>query len=416
MKVVGLITEYNPFHNGHKYHLEKSKEMTGASHSITVMSGNFLQRGEPSLLDKWERAKIAVKEGVDLVVELPTIYSCNSAEFFAFGGISLLNSMNIVDSICFGSEHGELESIDLISDLLIKEPKEFKVILKKHLDVGLTFPLARQRAIDEYLGKGIMDNKLLSLPNNILGIEYLKAIKLLNSAIKPFTIERIKADYNSTDINGEICSATAIRTLLEKNCNDLDIMSRVVPSHSYKVVRDAIQTGKAPAFSKNLWQIILYKLRTISTDKLMDIHDINEGLENRLKKGAAISTNYEELMEYLKTKRYTRTRLQRALIKTIIGITKEDVESLSKTKGPQYIRVLGFSDRGADLLKKMKKTSAIPIITNLKRYKPQDIYAKRMLEIDTIATDIYTLLYKDKSLSIGGLDYIEKPFIIKNGD
>lgn len=409
MKVVGLITEYNPFHNGHKYHLEKSKEITGASHSISVMSGNFLQRGEPAILDKWDRAEIAVREGVDLVVELPTIYSCNSAEFFAFGGIRLLDSMNIVDYLCFGSENGNLSGIDLISDLLVKEPVEFKSILKKHLDTGLTFPSARQRAIDGYLGKEMGEKGLLDMPNNILGIEYLKAIKLLGSSIKPFTIERIKAHYHSTQINGDICSATAIRKLLEKDHHDLSALKQVIPYQSYEVIRSAINEGRAPIFERELWQIVLYRLRTIPVNKLKEIHDINEGLENRLKNISMTAASYEELISQLKTKRYTRTKLQRVLIKALLGITKEDMQSLSKSS--LYIRVLGFSRKGAALLKKIKKSSDIPIITNLKRYVPQSKYAERMLEIDKIATDIYTLLYKNRSLSVGGLDYVKKPFI-----
>jgi len=412
MKVVGLITEYNPFHNGHKYHLERSKELSGASHSIAVMSGNFLQRGEPALLDKWERAKIAVKEGVDLVIELPTVFSCNSAEFFALGSINLLNSLNIVDYICFGSELGDLNKIDLVSDLLVNEPKEFKAFLKKYLSMGYTFPLARQKAINQYLDDDFENIKTLSSPNNILGIEYLKALKLLNSKIKPLTIKRIKADYNSTEINGEICSATAIRNLLEKNCSALEVIKNVVPINSYITIEEVISEGRGPIFARDLEQIIFYKLRTAAIDQLNSIHDINEGLENRLKKGALISTNYDSLIKFLKTKRYTLTRLQRVLIKTIIGITKDDIALLTKTRDSNYIRVLGFSDKGADLLKKIKQASSVPIITNLKRFSPQNEYAKRMLEIDLIATDVYTLLYKNLNFSKGGLDYIKKPFIM----
>lgn len=410
MKVVGLITEYNPFHNGHKYHLEKSKELSKASHSIAVMSGNFLQRGEPALLDKWERAKIAVKEGVDLVIELPTIFSCNSAEFFALGGIKLLNSLNIVDFICFGSELGNLDSINLIADLLVNEPVEFKAILKKYLADGCKFPSARQKAINQYLDNDI---EITNSPNNILGIEYLKALKTLESTITPLTLKRIEADYNSTEINGKICSATAIRNLLKKNSSALETIKNVVPINSYNTIKSVITKGKSLVFAKDLEQIIFYKLRTISIDELSSIHDISEGLENRLKKGALASTNYDSLLNFLKTKRYTLTRLQRVLIKTIIGITKNDIMSLAKIPDSKYIRVLGFSDKGAHLLKRIKQVSNVPIITNLKRFNPQDKYAQRMLEIDLIATDIYTLLYKNSNLSKGGLDYINKPFIFE---
>lgn len=411
MKVVGLITEYNPFHNGHKYHLEKSKELSGASHSIAVMSGNFLQRGEPALFDKWERAEIAVKEGVDLVLELPTVYSCNSAEFFAHGSVSLLNSLNIVDSVCFGSEDGELKNINLLSDLLINEPLDYKNILKKYLDLGYTFPLARQNAIEEYLGNSLDTIDILNTPNNILGIEYVKALKLLNSSINPLTIKRIKADYNSTKVESDICSATAIRGLLQEGDENLNSIKGVIPSESFNIIEKVISKGIGPIFAKDLEQIIFYKLRITSTKDLSYIHDMTEGLENRMKKGAILSTSYDELLHYLKTKRYTMTRLQRILIKTILGITKHDIATLVKSMGPQYIRVLGFNAQGANLLKKIKKESSLPIVTNLKRFAPQNEYAKRMIEIDVNATNIYTLLYKNRTFTSGGLDYIKKPFI-----
>ena len=413
MKVVGLITEYNPFHNGHKFHLEKSKKLSGASHTIAVMSGNFLQRGEPALLDKWERAKIAIKEGVDLVIELPIVFSCNSAEFFAYGSLRLLNSLNIVDYICFGSEHGEIKELDIVSEILTNEPLEFKNSLKAWLDKGLTFPIARQRALNEYLDKDFADTSILNSPNNILAVEYLKALKLLKSRISPLTFKRFKADYNSTEIKGEICSATAIRNLLMKDWKDLNILKTVVPSNSYEIIKNAIEEGKGPVFAKDLEQIIFYKLRSIPINDLKNIHDINEGLENRLKRGAMISTTYSDLIEFLKTKRYTRTRLQRIIIKTIIGITKDDVTASLKKKEPEYIRVLGFTDKGADLLKRIKNSTSIPIITNLKRYTPQEELGKRMVELDTMGTDIYALLYKNSNLATGGLDYIKGPFIKK---
>lgn len=375
------------------------------------MSGNFLQRGEPALLDKWVRAETAVKEGVDLVLELPTIFSCNSAEFFAFGGISLLNSLKVVNSFCFGSELGKLDDLHLISDLLINEPLDFKYLLKKHLDNGLTFPLARQNAMKEYLGNELENISTLSSPNNILGIEYLKALKLLKSGVIPLTIKRIAADYNSTEINGEICSATAIRNLLKENYAFLEDLKAVVPDNSFKTIKKAIEEGKGPIFASDLEQIIFYRLRTISIDELKHIHDVSEGLENRLKSGASLSSTYNDLIHFLKTKRYTRTRLQRALIKAIIGITGDDIISSSKKNAPQYIRVLGFNNKGAALLKRIKQESDLPIITNLKRYRPQNDIASRMIAIDKIATDIYTLLYKNVDLTKGGHDYIRKPFI-----
>ncbi|WIF94603.1 nucleotidyltransferase [Caminicella sporogenes] len=414
MKILGIIAEYNPFHNGHKYHLNKSLKITGATHTIAVMSGNFLQRGEPALFDKWERAKMCIKEGLDLVIELPTIYACNSAEFFAKGSISILNSLNIVDYICFGSESGKIENLKNIADILCDEPKEYKLLLKKYLNTGITFPKARELALKEYLKQfSILNMKedVLNSPNNILAIEYLKALKQLNSSIKPITIERIKADYNSDKFYENICSATAIRKFLLNNLDKIDTLKNVIPENSFEILIDNILKSKGPIFIHDLEQIIFYKLRTASPNDLKQIHDINEGLENRLKKACLISNSLKELIDNIKTKRYALTRIQRILINSLINITKSDIELIKKDFQPKYLRILGFSKKGTDIIKMIKKSCDIPIITNLKQYYPQDKIAKRILEIDIISSDIYSLLYKNKSMRRGSYDYIKKPYI-----
>ncbi|MDK2918343.1 MAG: hypothetical protein PWQ37_1076 [Candidatus Petromonas sp.] len=411
MKVLGLITEYNPFHNGHKYHLLKSKKITGATHTVAVMSGHFLQRGEPSIIDKWLRAQIAIDEGIDLVVELPTVFSCSSAEFFAKGSIGLLDSLKIVDYVCFGSEHGNIKPLNDIAKLLTNESLQFKKTLKKYLSLGITFPLARQKALLRSFDDNEVYEDILKSPNNILGIEYLKALKQIGSKIEPVTIKRIKAPYNSTEINSDICSATAIRELLKMDMLDFMTLKSVLPDNSFKILNHSIKNGMGPIFAKDLEQIILYKLRTISKEELKAIHDINEGFENRIKKGANIVSNYDELIDYLKTKRYTLTRIQRILIKTLIGITKKDMIMFKERFEPQYIRILGFSKKGTELLNKIKINSKLPIITNLKNYKPQNIYAEKMLYFDIISTNIYSLLFKKASLRKGGYDYTKNPYI-----
>ncbi len=409
MKVLGLITEYNPFHNGHKYHLEKSKSITGASHTVVVMSGNFLQRGEPALFDKWIRAEMAVKEGIDLVIELPTVFACNSAEYFALGSIKILDSLNIVDYISFGSEVGNISKLKTLSDIFLKEPNDYVNLLKRNLSKGDTFPVARQKAIDGYLHSAELTNTLRN-PNNILGIEYLKALKRLNSNIDPLTIKRVKSEYNSTEIHGNICSATAIRTHLKEQSR-INELEKVMPTNSYKIFKESLLDGKGPVFLENFERIILYKLRSIPTDELKKIHDVNEGFDNRLKQGAIISNDFNNFLDYVKTKRYTLTRIQRILIKILLGITKEDIKLIANEKSPVYIRVLGFSKKGAELIKKIKKETDLPIVTNINKYSPNSIIERKMLDYDILGTNIYSLFIPNTNLRKGGWDYLQKPYI-----
>ncbi|MGO1820465.1 MAG: tRNA(Met) cytidine acetate ligase, partial [Senegalia sp. (in: firmicutes)] len=209
MKIVGLVTEYNPFHNGHKYHLERSKYETNCDYSIAIMSGNFVQRGEPAICDKWSRAKMAIDSGVDLVIELPTLYSTMSAEFFSYGAIKILDSLNSIDFISFGSETNDLKKLNSISKILAFEPLEFKYSLKKYLNEGNVFPKARSLALKEILKDKDLD-KIINNPNNILAIEYMKSLIKLKSTIKAHSIKRISSNYNDKNLTGEISSATAI--------------------------------------------------------------------------------------------------------------------------------------------------------------------------------------------------------------
>ncbi len=411
MKVLGLITEYNPFHNGHKYHLDIAKKITCSTHSIAVMSGHFMQRGEPAIFDKWTRAQIAINEGVDLVIELPTIYACNSAEYFAMGSVKLLDRLNIVDSICFGSEHGRIKEINKIADLLVDEPLKFKTILKLYLDKGLSFPAAREKAILDYFHNDRDFLKIVDSPNNILGIEYLKALRTIKSKITPVTIERLHSDYSSKEIIGNICSATAIRLLLSREIIDFETLSQVIPSNSFQIIKDTISKGKGPIFVEDFEDILMYKLRTMDISKLNSIHDIKEGLENRIKLASLEANNYEELIKKVKTKRYTYTRIQRIFMKILIELFDEDILVNEKKYGPQYIRVLGFSQKGRELLKSIKEKSDMSIITNLKYYTPQNDFAKRMIDFDIKTSNIYNLLFKEVQYKRGNSDYTNGPFI-----
>jgi len=417
MKILGLITEYNPFHNGHLYHLNKSKKITGATHTVAVMSGNFLQRGEPAIVHKWERAKMAVKSGVDLIIEIPTTYACSTAELFAYGSISLLDKLGAVECISFGSEIGNINSLSKIVEVLTSSLPEFEEILKNYVNLGFTFPVARSMAIVRYFKeiKGYNEenlaliNDVMKSPNNILGIEYLKAINELKSSIIPYTITRKYAHYHSKDItDSSIASATAIREHLFNN-NALINISSVIPNTTLNILSSNIESGIAPIFSTDFQQSILAILRRSELKDIKNVFDVVEGLENRIYKCSNNVNTVSELYNCIKSKRYTLTRIQRILMHTLLNINKDDIFRFNNNGGPQYARVLAFNCKGREILQILKSTSSIPIISNLKHYNPQNEYAKQMLNIDIRATNIYSLAFKNKSNINGQLDYITSP-------
>lgn len=416
MKILGLITEYNPFHNGHLYHLEKSKEVTGASHTIAVMSGNFLQRGEPAILNKWERAKMAVKSGVDLVIEIPTPYACATAELFAYGSISLLDKLGAVNCVSFGSEIGNIDFLHDIANLLANPLPEFEETLKNYVNLGFTFPIARSMALDTYFRKTKkyneedlnLINNTIKNPNNILGIEYLKAIRQLRSPIIPYTITRKSAHYHSRNITDtSIASATAIREHLYNN-KSLEDISSVIPDNTLNVLSHNIDNGTAPIFSEDFEQSILSILRRSKLDDIKNVFDVVEGLENKIYQCSNSTNNLLDLYNCIKSKRYTLTRIQRILMHILLNINKDDIFQFNSS-GPQYARVLAFNNKGREILQILKSTSSIPIISNLKHYRPQNMTAERMLEIDIRATNIYSLVFKNKTRYVGQLDYIISP-------
>lgn len=386
MAVVGLITEYNPFHNGHLHHLIESKKKAKADYSIAIMSGHFLQRGEPAIMDKWTRAKTAVEAGVDLVIELPTLFSSASAEFFAKGSVAILDQLNIVDTLCFGSEDGKLDSIDQVAQLLTDPSELFTQNLQDHLKAGLSFPKAREKAINS------ANIDLEFKPNNILGIEYLKALKQLRSKIEPMTIQRVKADYNSLDLKDDIASATAIRNGLKEN--------KAIHSYVPKTTFDALNQ-QTLLYKENLEDLILYQLRTLDVEDIAKIHDVSEGLEYKIKKASSAAT-YEALIERIISKRFTRTRIQRILIKILLNIKKDDLNDL-----PRYARILAFNDKGKTLLRRIKKESDITLINNLNKTNlDKDI--KKMIAFDIKATNVYNLLYSENEKS-GDSDFLKAP-------
>ncbi len=405
MNICGIIAEYNPFHNGHAYHIEQTKKETKCDAIVVIMSGNFIQRGVPALFDKWTRTKMALQNGADLVIELPSYYATSSAEYFAQGSVALLDGLGVVSNISFGSNTNDLDALKRIANVLYLEPENYKKLLQSELKRGTSYPIARSNALKnflkkEYSAKYIADILLDS--NNILGIEYLKALLYSNSQIKPVLIERKGTSYNSTNIVDNMCSATAIRELLERN--ELKTVEKVMPDESFKLMNQEIIHGRAPMFLKNFEKEILYTLRKSTTDDLLNIADVTEGLENLLKKASNDGMELESIIDIVKTKRYTRTRVQRILLHTLLDVTKTDVEDYKYN--PQYIRVLGFTKNGEKVLSQIGNSSNLPVVTSVGRFlKNSNATSKKMLEKDIMATNIYTLGYQIPKYRTTNLDY-----------
>ncbi|MGJ0847708.1 nucleotidyltransferase [Tissierella praeacuta] len=413
MTVVGFITEYNPFHYGHKYHLEQSMKKSKGDYSIAIMSGSFLQRGEPSFIDKWSKAKMAIDNGVDLVLELPFIFASQSAELFAYGGVKLMDSLNIVDFLAFGTEIGELEPLERISSILSEEPNFYKEKLKYYLSLGLSYSISRSNAIREYINIILPNNqydyeKILAQSNNILGIEYLKALNKIKSKITPIAIKRSGSHYNDLHLSNGFASATAIRNLIKNK--DLNHIKDLVPIETYYCLEEYLNKYKDFNYIENYNQIFLYLIRTIEKNKLQSLIDIENGLENRMIAQGSKNNNIKKIIDNIITKRYPRTRIQRLFIHLLNQLDKNTFKELYNCY-PSYIRVLGSNKKGLILLNKIKENSSLPIITKFVDYKHFKSEAlEKILIFDKRATDIF-FLGLNSSNTLANMDYYNSPYI-----
>lgn len=496
--VLGIIAEYNPFHNGHLYHLQKSIKHTSAEFVVCVMSGNFVQRGEPAIINKWARAKMALSMGVDIVIELPLIYAVSSAEFFAQGGVKTLDSLGIIDYLSFGSEVGEITPLRSAAEILTKEPKLYKELLKQGLDTGLSYAGAVEYALTRYPvdffenisstnvthGKNIsnrehcndqFNNKnvqqtntggqslnLAESPNNILGIEYLKTIKKEGSPIIPITIKRMSSQYKTDYLTGKISSATAIRNDIMKNIyysgynhgqchshvqcyghrcshnhiykqsqrqgHDLvfdhslihdpknlytwrDSYENTLPLKSLAILKREFTDGKGPISYNSYGNMIISSIRKMKPVDIKAFLNVGEGLENRIKKAANQSSDLNELINSVCTRRYTRTRIQRLFLHILLNITASEFKEF-REKGPQYIRILGFTKKGAHLLSIINKNATLPVVTKTSIFANNcNVLAGKMLELDALATDIYVLGYKNQEFRKARQDFTNPPVI-----
>jgi predicted nucleotidyltransferase len=349
---------------------------------------------------------MALANGVDLVIELPTVYATSSAEYFASGSISLLDSLGIINILSFGNKCENIDTLINIAKVLHDEPETYQKLIQSELKKGVSFPTARSNALKIYFKKDYDDeliSEILLDSNNILGIEYLKALIHNNSNIQPVSIERIGVTYNSTNITGNICSATAIREMFKGE--DLQRLSDVVPSSVNSIITNNILHGKGPMFISNFEKEIIYMLRMSSANDIEKIADVSEGLENIIKKCSNEYSDVETLIDMIKSKRYTKTRIQRILLHILLNITKEDIEKYKYS--PEYIRILGFNKTGEKLVSKISSVSKLPIVTSVNKFvKGANESQRNMIEKDILATNIYTLGYQIPSLKVANLDYI----------
>ncbi len=382
-----IISEYNPFHFGHLYHLNESISQTDTDFKVAIISGNFVQRGEPSIINKWEKAKVALSAGFDLVLELPTLYAISSAENFANGSIKIADQIGS-NYISFGTESGDLEKLKKLSSLINKNEKEYITNVKGKIAEGFSYPKSQELVIDK-----MFRNEFLGVckPNNILGLEYLKSLNAISSNITPITVKRDLDKSSSSDV----------RALLRTSGFKIEDLKNSIPDFSYEVLAENIENGNAVLSLKAFEKEIIYILRTIDNERLKNIPDVPENMLSNLKKIACSTNSLDELITALKNKSITQARIQRILLYILLGITKSDME-LSKKITP-YVRVLGMSENGKKILSDISKD--INVITSVKAFEKtcDDSDLLRMLEIDKKATDIYTLAYvKD---SVANLDY-----------
>ncbi len=399
MRTVGLITEYNPFHNGHLHHLQQSLKVADADVAVAVMSGHFLQRGEPALVDKWLRTEMALAAGVDVVIELPLPWACSSAPDFARGGVQALTALGGVDVLCFGSEAGELTPLQRCAEVLFQQAAEIGKQTAALLRDGINYPQARAKVLAERLADDGVSETLAS-PNNILGIEYLKALRLTGSNIRPLTIQRVGAGFHQTTVGqGGIASATGIRKMLAEG----QPINGLIPPPALAALQAALSTGQK--FSVERYFALLLGQIFRDPKELSTCWLVDSGIENRLLAVAEQANDLEGLISGTKSRQLTRTRIQRMLVAILLGIRKSAAASLLAA-GPRYLHLLGVSEKGQQLLAASRKQRSIPLVQNfsrvnssLKRFYGVDSnrhnLALQQLDLELRATKLYTLLLKN---------------------
>lgn len=398
MKVTGIIAEYDPFHKGHLYHLQKTRQETGADYVVIVMSGDLTQRGTPALIDKYIRTQMALSCGADLVLELPVIHATGSAPYFARGAVALLHNLQAVDCLCFGSENGELEVFRQISRVMRQELPAFKKSLRKNLSDGRTFPLARHQALADCLGDIPLPDGLLDSPNNILGMEYCMALQEFASPIQPFIIQRQGSAYHQTELGKKYSSATAIRQAISQG-TPFSEWSSHLPKTAAQILGSALQ--KRGWIQENDFSLLLkYKCMETPPEKLCLYFDVSKEMANRIHKCLNSFTDYRDFITRIKTREITYTRAARGLLHILLDLYQPPLRPSAQKTAP-YARILGFRREAAPLLAQLKKASRIPLISrpakSLKNDRSLEKDARTMLEQDIHAANVYESVLAHKS-------------------
>lgn len=391
MKTVGIVAEYNPCHKGHIYHIEQSKIQSKSTCTVVVMSGNYVQRGGPAIADKYLRSKWALLSGADLILEIPTVYACASAEYFAKGAVSLLDQIGMIDSISFGMESGEISEFRELVALLQEEPKEYTFLYKNKLQMGLSAPLARVEALKEYFHRTSQDPQSLDhilTPNNILAIEYLKALKDQHSSIQPLGIQRNGSQYHDQHFTGRYPSATAVRNMMTAKEFE-SIQESVAPEVSQLMLQEYDKTY--PVMTNDFSQLLFYALLE-KESHLEDYLDVDVNLANSIRKALrnGIPYSFEEWIKVLKNKHLTYTRISRGLTHILLDIHTRDLVEYGQHGHAQYARVLGFSPLGRDFLNQIRKTSRIPFLTKVGDAEEKlSSLGNRMFHTDLLGSRLY---------------------------
>ena len=397
MNICAVVAEYNPLHNGHLYQLQKAKELSEADYTIVVMGGNFMQRGTPAIMDKYARTKAALSCGADLVIELPAYYSTGSAEYFAMGAVSLLNKLGVVSHLCFGSECGDTEILQKIAGILLEESPEYKECLQSHLRCGQSFPSARTSALLKIAPQLSAHISVLTTPNNILGIEYIKNILKQNSTIQPLTTKRYGSGYHDMRLGINQSSATALREALWSG-RTLDELRSQMPEASYTILEEYLENNELIHLN-DFSEILYYKLLAERDKGFTDYVDVSPALSDRICNNLYDFDGYEAFCDLLKTKEVTYSRISRCLYHILLNMHKDDLDNYINNLGiTPYARVLGFRKEATPLFSEIDKHTQIPLVTKLadagEQLSPQ---AYEMLKKEITINDIYSSIRASKA-------------------
>ncbi|MET3698102.1 predicted nucleotidyltransferase [Bacillus oleivorans] len=407
MKSAGVIVEYNPFHNGHLFHLNETKKITSSDVLIAVMSGNFLQRGEPALVSKWARTKMALRAGIDIVVELPYQFATQQAEIFANGAISILEALHC-EAFAFGSESGKIDSFFYTFEKVEEKNQLLQTFIQEEVKRGSSYPKSVASAYATVLeGENTLD---LSRPNNILGFHYIKALREQNGKMKPYTISRKNAQYHDVHFSSAtIASATSIRKhIFERPDQNAEEIMQYVPPATFEELQNYHKVTGLFHSWELYWPYLQYRIQTASPEELRSIYEIEEGIEYRIKDASIESSSFHDFMNNLKTKRYTWTRLQRMCVHILTNTLKEEMSKNDRLS--PYIRLLGMSKKGQHYLNELKKDLELPLIANVKKEHAT------LLHLDLKAAKVYNLPLHQHNSRILLEDFLKHPVLLKEGE